>query len=313
MMKRYLILYRILTVLILSGLVGCHQTPLVPVTAIPLTCQLYQLTTINEGIRDTTTYLYNDFGHVLESSYRKWVNAKLATRTKKSFTYSYDHFLLTQIEQTTNFLATGGQTQDDKGYVYDYIDGKINKVVIRNNVTGVTILVQQYQYENDVVKTVTELNGTQLLLRRYMFTSDAKLVKYEEPSLFIITEVNNGKITKKVGNNGTTINYQFDNQGQLINETTTSASEQTIHLYDYDTAQYWGKTQLRLRGFPVIDFGGASLLHNLLVDDLQVIQNGRVTQKRKLTFNHIYTKGGYSLGYGRSDGAQQRNTYSNCL
>ncbi|GAB3553531.1 hypothetical protein [Spirosoma fluminis] len=310
MRKRYSI--RFLTCFILLvGVIGCHQEPVIPKSAIPGTCQIYRIATINEGIRDTTIYTYNAFGQVEEIAYRQWTNGILTTNGRQNFTYSADHFLFSQVDQTTVY-TTGSQTRNNKGYVYTYQDGLIQQVAIQNALSGQMLGYNRYVYESGKIKTYVEANAQQQPIRSYTFDDTGKLNQVTEVGT-TIAMVTNGKITKRVLNNGTTIDYGFDNQGQLISESAVSANGQTKHTYTYDNYPYWNKTQLLFRGIPSPDLGGHTFVHNLIGNTIEQTQNGRSVQNQKFEYRRTYTKAGYTLGYARSDGARQNIVYANCL
>ena len=123
----------------------------------------------------------------------------------------------------------------------------------------------------------------------------------------------NGKIIKKALQDGSIITYQFDNQGQLITETTVDSLSQTEVTYTYDSAPHWNKTQLLLRGVPSLDLGGHTSIHNIMKSTFRQTQNGRVVKDQAFNYQRTYNKAGYLLGYARSDGARQNIVYANCL
>jgi hypothetical protein len=54
-------------------------------------------------------------------------------------------------------------------------------------------------------------------------------------------------------------------------------------------------------------------VHNLTSVAVQQTINGRAMPARTLTYRNVYNQARYLLGYARSDGAQQRTIYANCL
>ena len=303
--------YGFATLLLLGGAIGCHQDPLFPTSAIPRICQIYQIANVDEGVRDTTTYRYNAFGHVDERIYRQWVNGILTVSTKQNFTYSADHFLLTQASQTTTHSAGGSQAQDNKNYTYMYQDAQIQRVTVSNALSGQALGSSEYTYENGKLKTYTETNAQKTVLLTYTYDGTGKLTQFVEPGITVM--VTNGKITKKTLPDGTVISYQFDGQGQLINESSVSTTNQTERTYTYDNAPHWSKTQLLLRGIPSLDLGGHTLVHNIIESTIKRTQNNRLVQDQKFKYQAEYTKEPrYLLGYARSDGARQRIFYANC-
>ena len=105
--------YVLWLLLLATGAVGCHQEPVVPVSGIPPTCQIYRIANVNEGVRDTTTFQYNSFGNLTETNYRQWVNGSLLTTSVQKFTYNSDYFLTAQTDQTTNYIK-GGHSKSDQ-------------------------------------------------------------------------------------------------------------------------------------------------------------------------------------------------------
>ncbi|QKZ12085.1 hypothetical protein [Spirosoma sp. KUDC1026] len=295
---------------LLVAVIGCHQDPTIPASGIPGTCQIYRIANINEGVSDTTTYAYNTFGHVEEITYRQWSKGTLTNNSRQNFTYSADHFLVSRIDQTT--LYTGGsQTRDNRGYIYTYQDGLIQQVTINNALSGQTLGYNRYTYESGKVKTYVEANAQQQPVRSYTFDNNGKLAQVTEAGT-LTAVVANGKIINRTLTNGTRVVYRFDNQGQLLSDSTVAGSLQIMRKYEYDSYPYWNKTQLLFRGIPSLDLGGHSYVHNLTKTTAAQTQNGRTTPET-LTYRHTYTKAGYSLGYARGDGFQQRIVYTNCL
>jgi YD repeat-containing protein len=292
------------------AVIGCHQEPTIPASGIPGTCQIFRVANVNKLVRDTTTYAYNSFGHVEEITYRQWRNDTLTNNTRQNFTYSADHFLVSRLDQTT--LYTGGsQTRDNKGYIYTYQDGLIQQVVINNALSGQTIGYNKYTYEGGKVKTYVEANAQQQPVRSYTFDSSGKLTQVTEVGT-TTTVGTNGKVATRTLADGTKVGYEFDVQGQLTKDSTIAGSPQVTRRYEYDTNPYWNKTQLLFRGIPSLDLGGHSYVHNLTKTVVKQTLNGRTTPET-LAYRHTYTKAGYSLGYARGDGFQQRIVYTNCL
>ncbi|QJW90787.1 hypothetical protein HNV11_16075 [Spirosoma taeanense] len=311
-MKKHYSTRLFLSFILLAGAIGCHQEPIIPKSAIPGTCQIYRIAVVNEGIRDTTTYIYNGFGHVEEVTYRQWTNGIMTTNSRQNFTYSADHYLVSQVDQTTAYTAGGSSTRDSKGYIYTYQDGLIQQVAIGNALSGQTLGYTKYTYENGKLKTYVETNAQQQPVRSYTFDGTGKLVQVNEAGTTTAV-VTNGKITKRILNNGTTIAYQFDNKGQLVSDSTALAGSQIMRTYSYDNYPYWNKTQLQFRGIPSPDLGGHTFVHNLIANTIVQTQNGRFVQNQKFEYRRTYTKTGYTLGYARSDGARQNIVYTNCI
>ncbi len=303
-------LYGVLVMI--SGAIGCHQEPLVPQSAIPITCRINQLITINEGVRDTTTYLYNAFGFIEKSTYRQWVNGQLANMTDRNLTYTADHYLFSQVDRTATLASNGALTQLNKGYIYTYQDGRLQQVAIINNTSNAKIGFNVYAYDGDKLKTYTESDGNQKLIRRYTFDAAGKLIGYEEPNSIISSSLDNGKIVKRTFLDSSVATYNYDSEGQLTQQTLTTAGSQSQYTYTYDTNLYWSKTQLRLRGIPSPDLGESVQIHNLKQFSFKRYQGNKSVGGQTFTYNHVYNKEGYSLGYGRSDGVRQVNYYSNC-
>jgi hypothetical protein len=297
--------------LLLVAVISCHQDPTIPASGIPGTCQIFRIANVNEGTSDTTTYAYNSFGHVEEITFRQWTKGTLTNNTRQNFTYSADHFLVSRLDQTT--LYTGGsQTRDNKGYTYTYQDGLIQQVVINNALSGQTLGYNKYTYESGKIKTYVEANAQQQPVRSYTFDSSGKLTQVTEAGT-ITAVVTSGKIRNRKLTDGTQVDYYFDDQGQLTKDSTVAGSPQVTRKYEYDSNPYWNKTQLLFRGVPSLDLGGHSYVHNLTKTTITQTLNGRAVQNQLLAYRHTYTKAGYSLGYARGDGFQQRIVYTNCL
>lgn len=312
MRKLYSPKYLSWLILMLNGVVGCHQDPAIPASAIPPTCQIYRVVNVDEGVRDTTTYSYTAFGHVEESTYRQWVNSLLTISTKQNFTYNADHYLILQVDQTTTFMPGGGRAQDNKAYTYTYQEGRIQQVAINNALSGHPLGFKKYVFDNGNLKTYTETNAQNEAIRSYTFNQTGRITQLTEPGTMLAV-VTDGKIRNRILQGGTTVTYEFDNQGQLTKETIISKANQTERTYAYDNAPYWNKTQLLLRGIPSLDLGGHTFAHNVASSTIKRTQNGRIVQDQKFEYQRTYTKAGYSLGYGRSDGARQNIVYANCL
>ncbi|GAB3644289.1 hypothetical protein [Spirosoma arcticum] len=312
MRKLYLPKYLSWLVFSLSVTIGCHQEPILSASAIPLTCQIYGVENVDEGIRDTTTYSYTAFGHLRESAYRQWVNNFLTISTKQDFTYDDNHFLITQVDQTTTYTSGGGRTQNNKAYSYTYNNGQIQQIKTTDALSGQVIDTKEYIYFDGKLKTYTETEEQKKATWVYTFDQTGELTQLIGPGAMSAV-VTNGKITKKTLQGGTIITYEFDSQGQLMKETTTSNTTQTERTYAYDEAPYWNKTQLLLRGIPAPDLGGHTFVHNVERATITSTQNGRVVQNKKFNYQRTYNKAGYPLGYGRDDGARQNIIYANCL
>lgn len=315
MKKIYLLNQLFWALMLLSVEIGCHQDPLIPKSAIPKTCQISELITVNENQRDTTTYVYNTFGNVEKCTYRKWINGQLSVSIDQNYFFSADHFLNSQIDKTTTRTTTGTLAQEAKGYIYTYspdTDSRLQQIKINNYLTGVTTGFIDYIYEGDKIKTYTETDANKALIRRYTFDVSGKLTKFEEPNSKIYSVITNGKITQRTYPDSTIINYEFDSQGQLGKQTIISPAGKSQYTYTYDNNPYWTKTQLQLRGIPAPDLGDNVQIHNLKVLTYQRYQNDKLLGEQKLTYSHIYTKSGYSQGYSRSDGIRQYNYYNNC-
>ena len=299
--------------ILVVGAVGCHQEPVVPTSAIPLTCQIYRVATINEGVRDTTTFQYNYFGNLTEMNYRQWVNGALATSSVQKFAYTNDYFLTIQTDQTTIY-PTGGNipNQTSKTYNYIYQDGQVQQVAINNTQSGQPVGFWQYTYENGSVKTYIETDAQKKPVRTYTFNGAGRLTQFAEQGTGADTPAN-GKITGKTLADGTKINFVFDSQGQLLSETSTTTTGQTVRTYSYDQKPYWNKTQLLQRGIPPLDLGGHTPIHNVISSSVKQTLNGRIVQDQRFTYQLKYNDAGYVLGYARSDGAQQKIVYANCL
>jgi YD repeat-containing protein len=298
-------------IVLLSGAIGCHQEPPIPASGIPKTCQVYSIANVNEGVHDTTYYRYNTFGYVDESTYRQWTNGRLTASLKQSFAYSADHFLTTQMEQSITYPISGNQTQESKNYTYTYQDGLVQQVAITNAQSGQALGFKLYTYENGNLKTYSETNAQKTPVRSYTFDGSGKLTQFTESGSDVT--LTNGKITKRTLSDGKIINYQFDSQGQLTSEKTTSPTSQIERTYTYDNRPYWNKTQLLLRGIPSPDLGGHTNLHNIATSKLNEIQNGRTIRDQPFTYQYDFNKANYSIGYSRSDGFRQRIVYANCL
>jgi YD repeat-containing protein len=312
-MKKQYILKGLCWLLVgVSGLVGCHQEPVLPESAIPTTCQVYQRINIDENVRDSTLYTYNSFGLIERTSYQRFVGRQVVTKIDQAFTYTGDHYLSTQIDRTTTWDANRNSSQQNKGYTYTYKEGRIDQVAIVDNSFGTRLGFRQYTYEGDKLKTYTETDGNAILTRRYTFDDTGKLVNYEEAGLSQAI-VSNGKIVKRVYANGTAIDYTYDAEGQLKTQINTAPNSRQEATYSYDNRPYWDKTQLRLRGIPTPDLGDHVQRHNMTAYSFKQVQNGQTTNQRNFSYEHNYNKAGYSRGFSRNDGARQINLYSNCL
>lgn len=312
MRKLYLLRSFIWQFTLLGGIISCHQEPVIPASGIPVTCQVYSIANVNEAVHDTTYYQYTPFGYVSESIYRQWIKNRLAVSTRQQFSYSADHYLMTQTEQTVNDPANGGQSQVTKLYTYTYQDGQLQQVTITDAQSNTTIGYKTYTYENGAIKTYIESNAQKVPTRSYLFNKSGILTGLTESGSTVQID-NKGKIIQKVGANGTSVSYEFDGQGQLLKETTVSAISQSEQSYTYDSNPNWNKTQLLLRGIPTLNLGGSSGVHNITTSGFRLTQNGRVVQDQTLTYQYQYNKANYSLGYSRSDGFRQRIAYANCL
>lgn len=287
---------------------GCHQEPAVPQSAIPLTCRIDQTATVNETLRDTTSFVYNAFGSITESTYRQWWQDTLTVGLRRNYTYNADHYLTVRIDQHTR----PRQTPDVQSSTYTYQNNLVQQVVIKNDQTGQISGFLEYTYDGGKLRTYIERNGQQTELRRFTFDATGKLTDYREPSALLLAQVAGGKVVLKLLKDSTRVASAFDDQGQLISETTTAGRTETKLTYRYDNEPNWDRTQLRLRGIPEVDRGGHAPVHNLLSLTIQQTVNGRVTQSRTLTYRNVYNSARYLLGYARSDGAQQRNSFVNC-
>ena len=297
--------------LLLGGAIGCHQEPVIPVSGIPVTCQIYSIANVNEGVHDTTSYHYNSFGSIDERSFRQSINGQLTNSSRQKFVYSADHFLTTLTEQNLSYSSGNSQPQTNKLYTYLYQNGQVQQVEIVDSRSGQPLGFKLYTYENEKLKTYVETNAQKIVIRSYLFDGSGKLTQLTEPGSTLI--VTNGKVTKRTLQDGTVIGYQFDNQGQLLSEITTTLTGQTERSYTYDNRPYWNKTQLLMRGIPVPDLGGHTFLHNISTSRLKQTQGGRTIQDQEVTYQYNYNKANYSLGYSRSDGVRQRISYTNCL
>ena len=314
MRKFYLLKCYYSTILLLIGVTGCHQEPLVPTSAIPPSCRISQLINVNENTRDTTAYAYNTFGQVERSTFRRWVSGQLINNNEQNFFYSADHYLINQVDRNTTRSANGSLTKENRGYSFEYEDEpkRIRSVRIYNDTSNETYGFREYTYEGDKLKTYTETDPKKIFVRRYTYDGNGKLIQFEESNAGTPAIITNGKIVQRIFADGTTISYEFDNQGQLTKQNAISINGQSIYTYSYDSKPYWNKTQLLLRGIPSPNLGDNAPVHNLLTYNYQQFQNGKLLSNQKLTYSHAYNKEGYSLGYGRSDGARQVTYYSNC-
>ncbi|GEM_PF-6708936 len=289
--------------------VGCHQDPAVPKSAIPLTCQIYQVASVEENVHDTTTFTYDAFGSLTESRFRRWLNDTLNTGLRQTYSYNADHYLLVRVDQQDRLA----RSTERRSYEYSYQDGLVRQVVVKNYDSGQMSGYLDYEYDNGKLKTYKESNGQKTMLRQYTFDASGKLTSYQDQDLSAVAQVTNGKIVSKLFKSGVSVASTFDSQGQLISETTLAGTAQTKVTYTYDNEPYWDKTQLRLRGIPVVDMGGHTNVHNLTSVTIQQTVNDRAIQARTLTYRNVYNQARYLLGYARSDGAQQRTIYANCL
>lgn len=295
------------------GIIGCHQEPIIPQSAIPPSCRLYQLVNINEGVRDTTVYVYNDFGLIAKITHRKWANGQSDTKIDQDFTYTADHYLLSQVNRTSSRAANGNLIQQAKGYNYTYKDGHIEQMTIVDNASGTKLGFKLYTYEGDKLKSYEETDGNRTIIKRYTLDATGKLMNYEEPGSGVIATLTNGKIVKRLSPNGTTVTYTYDLKGQLTQQVISSGTGRVEYTYSYDSMPYWDKTQLRLRGIPSPDLGEHIQLNNQILYSSKRYQDEQLISEQSFSYKHDYNKNGYSRGYGRSDGARQINYYSNCL
>lgn len=303
----YFTYYMSWLILLGSTLVGCHQEPAIPRSGIPPTCQIYQIATINESNRDTTTYAYDTFGALTESYYRQWNGSKLTTALRQTYAYDANHYLNLRVDQQT----VPGSLPIIKSYTYNYADDKLRQIVVKNYQSSQIAGTYDFSYEGNSLKTFSETDGQQTL-RKYTFNASGKLTDYQDVSVST-AQIANGKVVSKRMNPGSIlVTSTFDSQGQLLNETTVNNGVQTVRTYTYDQAPIWTKTQLRFRGIPDIDFGGHSAIHNVATTTVEQTQNGRITQQQTYTYRNVYNASGYLLGYARSDGARQVLIYANC-
>ncbi|MGF7217442.1 hypothetical protein GGR92_003616 [Spirosoma lacussanchae] len=300
---------------LVAGITGCHEDPFLPKSAIPFVCQLSQSVTIDEDLRDTTTYQYNSFGNVEKSTYRRWIKGQLMMSTEHVYVYTADHYLTSQVEQLINRDNSGRQTKQVNGYLYTYEEGRLRTVKIIDNTTNVTLGYRDYTYDGDRLKTYTETDANRAITKRYTYDDTGELSSCQAPGSVSSYTVNKGKIIAEshYGNpDSTDIRYQFDSRGQLEKQTIYSGLSRVQYSYTYDNNPYWYRTQLGLRGIPALDLGEHRPLHNLKTRTYQRYQNDRLLEEQTLVYSHAYNKNGYSLGYGRSDGARQINYYINC-
>ncbi|GAB4027370.1 hypothetical protein GCM10028773_58520 [Spirosoma koreense] len=283
-----------------------------PKSAIPFTCRIGQLISIDEATRDTTTFSYNAFGNVERSLYRKWVSNQLVNNTEQTFSFTADHYLFTQSDRITTRSSNGNQSQEIKGYLYTYQNNKLQEVKLNNGLNNATIGYKQYTYEGDLLKTYTETDGNKSIIKRYTYDGTGKLMKLETPTSKISTVITNGRISQQVYPDSTINTYEYDSQGQLIKQITTFSGSRSQYMYTYDNNPYWTKTQLNQRGIPSPDLGEGIQVHNLKTSTFQRYLNDKLILEQKLTYNHAYNKQGYSQGFGRSDGFRQVNYYTNC-
>ncbi|GAB3884882.1 hypothetical protein [Spirosoma agri] len=312
-MRKIYVAYLFWPIVLLSSVIGCHQEPAVPATGIPETCQVYRIANVDERVQDTTFYRYDTFGHLSESTYKQLTSGQLTATGKQSFTYSADHFLTSQTEQSTTYSANGSQTLDSKSYSYTYQDGLLQQIAITNLQSGQPLGFRLYTYESGKLKTYVETNPQRTPVRSYTYDGSGKLIQFTDSGS--AATLTNGKITKRTLSNGQVITYEFDGQGQLTSEKTTDPTSQTerTYTYTYDSRPYWNKTQLLLRGIPSPDLGGHTFLHNVATSGVKETQNTRTVREQSFTYKYDFNKANYSTGYSRNDGFRQRIIYANCL
>jgi hypothetical protein len=297
--------------LLIAGAFGCHQESALPTSLIPLACRITVLATVNEAVRDTTTHVYNAFGLVQSSTYRRWAGNQLTYSLSQTFTYA-DYYLIAQVDQLSTLGPAQTLTRQTKGYRYAYQNDRLQQVTIYDNITNVGLGSRTYTYEGNTLKSCIETDGSQQVIRRYTLDGAGNLMSYEEPKTGVAVLVTGGKIAQRTFPDNTRTVYEYDREGQLIREARTVGDRTFQYTYAYDTNPHWAKTQLRLRGIPTPDPAELPQVHNLKQSTYQILQGGKEIGEQKLIYNHQYNKQGYSLGFGRSDGMRQANYYTNC-
>ena len=312
MTKRYSVQRHIGIAFWLGLIVGCHQDPVLPSSAIPDACRIEQIVTINEGVRDTTRYRYDSFGHLLSCTYRKWTVGQLVSSIEQTFSYSDDHYLIGQTNREVNLITDGSKAEKKVGYTYEYEGNPklIRRVLVVDNITGKTVGQNEYVYEGSAVKSYTEKNSTGAIIKRYIFDGNGKLIEFIQPASRDVITVVNGKFTKIFINDSTTINNEFDARGQLIKQDIRYGRIRSVNAFTYDNKPHWSITQLRFRGIPVLDLGEHSPITNRLSYVYQRYVYDKLVAEAKNQYTHAYNANGYSLGYGRSDGERQVNYYT---
>ena len=316
MIKIYAVKQFVLASLILIAVNGCHQDPAIPASAIPPACRVVQVVTIDAPYRDTLTYRYNDFGHVISATYRRRMDGQLTTTTDQTFTYSADHYLNGQTERITTYTSNG-PVQTNKGYLFTYQENPklIQQIKVVDNTTGKLLSGSAYTYEGSNLKTYTELDGTGAPGRTFTYDASGKLTQVSVAGQSGSPTVTNGKISSEVVGS-LTYTYTYDGQGQLKQQearsTTSTTAPRSVVVYTYDTKPYWKNTQLRFRGIPTPDLGRPVQAANILTSTVQNYQGDKKLNEVVTRYTYAYNANGYPIGYSRTDGARQVINYSNC-
>ena len=287
---------------LLAALVGCHQDPAVPDSIIPATCQLGMIETINEGAFTRLTTFYNPFGSIVKQSYQSFENQVIKSGWDAEYSYDADRYLISYGQ-----TPTGTGTPVRETYSYEG-DPKRLRQAQRTGPAGSQTTDYTYAGNNVSAITVKTSAGTST----YTFGTDGRLTSATVASVSAVS-VSGGKIRQQTYPNGTSVNYEYDTDGQLLRRDSSWAGGNKIQEnYTYDKQPFAENANLRQRGWPIVDLGYRLRVNNDLTFSRQRFTNGVQTGQEIYRNQHEYNKGGYSRGFSVTDGYRTKYYYTNC-
>ena len=311
--------FKFIQILLLSGLLlffGCHQEPALPTTLIPPGCRLGLATYINENTSDSTAYLHDSFGYVLQSSATRKEKGRVVRQLVNTFSYTDDHYLSNRVDRLT-ISAANGQTNTSNGtFVYEYAGTpKRIQAIKRINTTGSldSPLTITYQYTGDQLTQYSEVDGNGTSSYQVVFGADGKLKGIQIPNNQEI-EILNGLISKTISGKDT-VRFTYDGQNQLVSQDFVygATKERVIRELTYDGRQPTRTGELRLPGFPTNTVSGyGQAKSNVLTETIRRFRNGFLTETTPLRYTYSFNGEGYPTGYARTDGTRARFYYTNC-
>ncbi len=288
----------IVCLLTLFGLNSCHEEPNLPNSLIPYSCRVAKVELIDTTSRVVYTYEYDQSGNRTKSNDH---------RGERTFTFDgAGEYVLSQqvggVPLTYQYDGTGTSRRISRiaggsvSYDYIYEGGSLKTYIVKENNVTTT-----HAYSGGKLSGVTVSTGETVT-------------------------VQNGKITRRDDGKGNVSNFTYNSNNQLTQVETITTSERRVIAYSYDTKFTYQNSGLLLRGFPgsgaegqpgpgLDEPGGPVPINNYQTINTKVYRPASATapvSDRTLRFNHDYYRNSYSLGYGRSDGARARYTYTNC-